>query len=89
MWFQTVSILVPPTEVHLEIPWGIGVVKSKLLEEKCEAKLEFPGGGEGTKQKPSIRGTWIFSGTTQCINQHKHTIQYLPSLMVNFMTWQL
>ena len=35
----------------LEIPRGRGVLKAKLLEEKCEAKLEFPmrggGGGEG------------------------------------------
>ena len=26
---------------------GKGVLKAKLFEEKCEAKLEFPGGGGG------------------------------------------
>ena len=54
----------------LEIPGGMGVVKAKCLEEKYEAKLEFPGwgggGGEEVQKKiPSIGGVWIFSGTTQ------------------------
>ena len=34
----------------LEIPRGSGVLKVKLLEEKHEAKLEFPG-GEGVQDK--------------------------------------
>ena len=32
--------------------------------EKYEAKLEFHGGEGGVKQKPSLGGVWIFSGTT-------------------------
>jgi len=39
----------------LEIPRGRGVLKAKLLEEKYEAKLEFPGGCGGAKQK-TFRG---------------------------------
>ena len=41
--FQKIFIL--PHGRSLEIPWGGGrVLKAKLLEEKYEAKLEFPGG---------------------------------------------
>ena len=49
----------------LEIPRGRGDLKAKLLEGQYEAKLEFPGGCGGRKQKPSVGGVWIFSGTTQ------------------------
>ena len=42
MWFQKVFIL--PFGMLLEIPRGLGVLKVKLLEEKYEAKLEFPEG---------------------------------------------
>ena len=41
----------------LEIPRGRGVLKDKLLEEKYEAKLEFPwrgGGGEEVQKSPSL-----------------------------------
>ena len=38
----------------MEIPKGRGVVKAKLLEEKYEAKLEFPGGWGGYAKKPSV-----------------------------------
>ena len=31
----------------MEIPRGRGVLKVKILEAKCEAKLKFPGGGGG------------------------------------------
>jgi len=48
----------------LEIPRGRGDLKAKLLEGQYEAKLEFPGGCGGAKQKPSVGGVWIFSGTT-------------------------
>ena len=36
-----------PAPLHgclMEIPRGRGVLKAKLLKEKYEAKLEFPGG---------------------------------------------
>jgi len=46
------------SEIH-----GEGVLKAKILEGKYEAKLEFLGGG-GAKQKSSVGGIWIFSGTT-------------------------
>ena len=42
VWFQKVSIF--PHGQSLEIPKGRGVLKAKILEEKYEAKLEFPGG---------------------------------------------
>ena len=34
----------PPHERSLEIPRGKGVLKVKIIEEKYEAKLEFPRG---------------------------------------------
>ena len=41
----------------LGIPKGRGVTKAKLLEEKYEAKLEFPwggGGGKGVQNKKTF-----------------------------------
>ena len=47
---------------------GGGVLKAKILEAKYKAKLEFlGGGGGGVKQKPSMEGVWVFSGTTHYI----------------------
>ena len=34
-----------------EIPRGRGILKAKILEAKYPAKLKFPGGKEGAKQK--------------------------------------
>ena len=45
---------------------GAEVLKAKILEAKCQSKLKFLGGG-GAKQKLSVGGVWIFSGTTHCI----------------------
>ena len=45
----------PPQGRSLEIPRGKGVLKVKILEAIYEAKLEFPGGREGAKQK-TFRG---------------------------------
>ena len=56
----------PPHGRSLEIPGGRRVLKVKIIEAKYEAKLEFPGGMGGVKQKPSVGGVWIFSGTAQC-----------------------
>ena len=77
MWFQKLSIL--PHGRSLEIPRGRGGgLKAKLLEGQYEAKLEFPGGCGGAKQKkPSMGGVWIFSGTTQCTFRILHI--WLPS----------
>ena len=55
-----------PMEGHWKIPRGRGDLKAKLLEGQYEAKLEFPGGYGGAKQKTFRGGVWIFSGTTQC-----------------------
>jgi len=41
----------------LEIPTGRGGLKAKLLEGQYEAKLEFPGGCEGAKQKTFCGGS--------------------------------
>ena len=41
VWFQKKSILTP-MESHQKFLGGGGVLKAKLLEAKCEAKLEFP-----------------------------------------------
>ena len=40
----------PPHGGSSEIPAGSGVIKAKILEVKCEAKLEFLGGGGGGKK---------------------------------------
>ena len=45
----------PPQGRSSEIPRGRGVLKVKILKAKYEAKLEFPGGREGAKQK-TFRG---------------------------------
>ena len=55
----------PPYGRSLEIPRGRGVLKVKMLEAKYEAKLEFPGGTGGAKQKTFRGGRWLFSGTAQ------------------------
>ena len=52
-------------EGHWKFLGGEGVLEAKILEVKYEAKLEFPEVGGGAKQKPSVGGAWIFSGTTQ------------------------
>ena len=39
-----------PMEGHWKYPWE-GVLKPKILEAKYEAKLEFPSGRGGAKQK--------------------------------------
>ena len=36
---------------------GGGVLKVKILKAKHEAKLEFPGGTAGAKQKTFLRGS--------------------------------
>ena len=56
MWFQKVSIL------HLQkvIGKGEGVLKTKLLEDKYEAKQEFPGddGGGGVGMRRADQNTF-------------------------------
>jgi len=47
----------------LEIPRGRRVWKTKILEAKYEAKLEFLEGG-GCKTKNFPWAAWIFFGTT-------------------------
>ena len=54
--------------------------KAKLLEEKYELKRNWNflgkgAGGEGVQnRKPSVRGVWIFSGTTQWFTgNHSYT----------------
>ena len=44
-----------PTEGHRNFLGGGGVLKVKILEAKYEAKLEFPRGSGGAKQK-TFRG---------------------------------
>ena len=50
---------------------GEGGLKAKILEAKCEAKLEFLGGegreGGVQNKKRSVGGVWIFSGTAKLI----------------------
>ena len=48
----------------LEIPRGRGVWKTKILEAKYEAKLEFLEGGGGAKQKTFHGRHGYFFGTT-------------------------
>ena len=51
----------PSHEKSSEIPGVDGVLKVKLLEAKCEAKLELPGGREGTKQTTFLEGSMDIS----------------------------
>ena len=54
----------PPQGRSSEILRGRGVLKVKILEAMYEAKLKFPVGREGAKQKPSMEGGGgVFSGT--------------------------
>ena len=46
---------------------GGGVLKAKLLEEKYEAKLEFPGGEEVQNRKSSIGGSMDIFWNYRCI----------------------
>ena len=48
----------------LEILRGKGGVQAKVLDEKYEAKLEFPGGKGVQNKTPSTGGVQIFTGTT-------------------------
>ena len=47
----------PPHGRPLEIPGGEGGLKVKILEAKYEAKLEFPRGIGGAKQKTFHMGS--------------------------------
>ena len=51
----------PPHGRSPEIPRGRGVLKPKISEAKYEAKLEFPGGREGAKQKTFLGGVMDIS----------------------------
>ena len=68
--YDTIHCVVPeiihtsPTEGQWKFLGGGGDLKAKLLEGQYKAKLEFPGGCGGAKQKRSMGGVWIFSGTT-------------------------
>ena len=57
-----------------------------MLEAKYEAKLEFLGGEGGAKQKPSVLGVWIFSGTTHFPNVIVHT-SYSTLLFCLIVNW--
>ena len=48
-------VFILPHGRSLEIPRGREILKAKLLEEKYEAKLEFPGGW-GVQNKKSSWG---------------------------------
>ena len=61
----------PPHGRSSEIPRGRGILKVRSLEAKYEATLEFPGGRGGAKQKLSMEGVWIFSGTAQLLKRFK------------------
>ena len=53
----------------LEIPRGRGGLKAKLLEGQYEAKLEFPGGCGGAKQKTFGGGSMdiFWNYTLHCV----------------------
>ena len=61
----------------MEIPKGRGDLKGKLLEGKYEAKLEFPGGCGGAKQKTFLWGEYGYflelhnSGKTTDFTRHE------------------
>ena len=51
---QKISIL--PPRMVIRNSDGEGVLKAKLLQEKYEPKLEFPGGRGVQNKKPSVEG---------------------------------
>ena len=57
----------PPHGRSSENPRGRGVLIVKILKATYEAKLEFPRGTGGAKQKAFCGGVWTFSGTAQCV----------------------
>ena len=62
VWFQKISILTPWKVI--DNSKGEGVSTAKIYKGDYEAKMEIPGGREGSNEKPSIGEVWIFSGTT-------------------------
>ena len=56
----------PPQGRLMEIPRGRGVSEAQFFKGKYGTKLEFPEGVGVQAKKPSVRGVWIFSGTTHC-----------------------
>ena len=66
VWFLKIIIRTPPTECHWKFLRGRGVLKAKLLEEKSiKLYWNFLGGENVQNKNSSLRGEWIFSGTTQ------------------------
>ena len=74
----------------LEIPSGRGVIKAKILEEKYEAKLEFPGEGvnwnflgrgvvRGCKMKKNFRGGSMDINFSRTALSEKGMLFSLPS----------
>ena len=47
-----------------EIPRGMRVSKAQFIKGKYGTKMGFPKGVGVQAKKPSMRGVWIFSGTT-------------------------
>ena len=54
-------------EGHLQFLLKVRGLKGKSFRNKVQStKLEFCGGCGASKQKRTIGGTWIFSGTALC-----------------------
>ena len=68
--------LYQPHERSSEIPRERGVLKVKILEAKYEAKLEFPGGMGGAKQKTFHGGSMdiFWNCTLHLHTQVKHNL---------------
>ena len=60
-----------PKEGLRKFQGGGGFKKPYFLKESMTLKWNFRRGGGGGVQtkKPSVRGAWIFSGTTQGLSQ--------------------
>jgi len=71
----------------LEIPKGRGDLKAKLLEGQYEAKLQFPGGCGGAKQKTFVGGVWIFSGTTHSNFSAPPKNKLMPAEQLSTVDW--
>ena len=68
----------PPQGRSSEIPRGRGVLKAKILEAKYGAKLEFPGGRGGAKQKNFHGGSMdiFWNCTISYLGQARHFIKF-------------
>ena len=59
----------PPPQKGLEFPGGGGSVRPKILKKCLKLNWNFQRGMGGLRKIPSVEEVWIFSGTTQSLEE--------------------